>query len=82
MSSRRCAECAAERKRYPGLWLIPASSLKEKPGAALSLVDPGLKQTGGCNILVFVTERMHLAHACSHLLVVVAKLSEHIEGVT
>jgi hypothetical protein len=49
------AECAPKRKRCAGLWLVPASSLKEKPGAALSLVDPGLKQTGGCNILIFVT---------------------------
>ena len=39
---------------FLGLSLIPASSFEKKPGAAPSFVDPGLKQTGGCNILVLI----------------------------
>ena len=56
-----------------------ARSLEQKPGAPLGFIDPVLQQTRRGDIAVLVAKIVRFAHAGGELLVVVAKLGEHVE---
>ena len=59
-----------------------STSLEQEPGAALSLVNPNLDQTGGSHIPVLIAHPVRRVHCRRHLPIVVAQLAELSSGVT
>lgn len=51
----------------------------EKPAAALSLIDPGLKQAGGGYITCTVTKRMNRLHTQQYGFFVLVKFAKHVD---
>src|SRR6266513_3987341 len=67
---------AEDGSRFAGLCL--ASSLEQKPGASLGLVDPDLDQAGGGDVAMFLADVVRFAQTRGELLVVLAHLGEHV----
>src|SRR5713226_4217814 len=57
-----------------------ATRLEQEPGAPLGLVDPHLDQACGGDVAVLVAHVVRLAKARRKLLVVLAQLGEHVQG--
>ena len=53
---------------------------EQEPRAALGFVDPGFKEARGGDVAMFIAQRVGSPHLRCELLVVVAKLSEHVAG--
>src|SRR5204862_4066008 len=62
--------------RFAGLCL--PSSLEQKPGTSLGLVDPDLDQAGGGDVAMFLADVVHFAQTRGELLVVLAHFGEHV----
>src|SRR5271170_5356422 len=52
--------------------------LRQKPGTALSLVNPDLDQTGRGDVVVLFTYLVRRTHASRQIQIVRAKLSQHV----
>src|SRR4051794_21436479 len=61
--------------------IASAARLEQKPGAPLGLVDQVLQQARGGHVAVLVAQVVRLAHTGRKGLVVVAKLTQHVERV-
>jgi hypothetical protein len=58
--------------------LFATAGLKQKPRAALRLINPVFKETRRGHVTLFIAEVMCLAHLRDKLLVVVSQLRKHI----
>ena len=55
-----------------------AACFEQEPGAALRFVDPVLDQARSSNVVMPLADFMRRAQASSQLLVVAAKLNQHV----
>src|ERR1700704_2960392 len=70
------APAAEERSTFAGTAL--ASSLVQKPGTSLGLVDPDFDQAGGGNVAMFFADVVRFAQTGGEFLVVLAHFGEHV----
>src|SRR5207302_2292944 len=62
----------------PGLMLPTVFYLRQKPGAALRLIDPNFNQTGCGDVTMLVTYVVRLAQSRGQRLVVLCQLGNHV----
>src|SRR5262249_11209892 len=56
-----------------------AACLEQEPGALLGIIDEGLEQARGADVIVLVGDLMRLAQCLGDRLVVVHELAQHVE---
>src|ERR1700751_1970268 len=64
----------------PTSFASAARGLEQEPGAPLGFIDPVFQQACARHVAVLVAEVVDLPHARGELLVVVAKLGQHVLG--
>jgi hypothetical protein len=58
--------------------LISLRDLRQKPGSPFSLINPNLDQAGRRYVIVTVADLVHGSQVSRQLLVVIAKLADHL----
>src|SRR5580698_5908458 len=78
LSSYRTRPRPLGQSSMPGL-VGAAGCLEQEPRSSFGVVDIDFQKARGRNVIMFVAERMRLAHACRDRLVVGHQFDEHVE---